>query len=93
MSTLTKEQLRAAAEARVRNALAHIQEAQNHLGAAREQLSALCGGIPVWKSAGKLYDRVHTFWYRVERFRQRGRFKLDDSNIKALERQAQERHS
>jgi hypothetical protein len=73
----TPEQLRAEAEARVRRALAHIQEAQNHLGHAQAELSGIERGVRAWRLVGRLYDRVHAAWYRVEAFRKAGRFTLD----------------
>lgn len=84
--SLSPEQLRAEAQLRVLRALEKIQEAQNQLGQACAELSALQGGVPVWKATSKLYDRVHALWYRVERFRQQGRYRLDSVNVQALER-------
>ena len=83
---LTDAQLRAAAEERVRRAMALVERAQNDLASACGELSALVGGIPVWKACHKLTDRVHAFWYRVQRFQQGGKFKLDRVNVEALER-------
>lgn len=86
MNALTPEQLRAAANDKVRRALMLIERAQNDLGSACAELSALEGGIPVWTACHKLTDKVHAFWYRVDRFRSSGRFKLDGTNVEALER-------
>lgn len=86
MSKLTQQQLQAEAELRVRRALQCIQRAQNELGTACAELAALRGGVPVWKAASALYDRVHAYWYRVEAFRMARRYSLDDMNIEALER-------
>jgi hypothetical protein len=80
----TPEQIRAAAEARVRHALAHIQEAQNHLHHAQAELSGIERGVTVWRLVGRLYDRVHAAWYRVEAFRKGGRFTLDGISTDAL---------
>jgi hypothetical protein len=74
----------AEAERRVQKALAHIQEAQAQLGRAAAELSNLEHGVVVWRMAGKLYDRVHAFWYRVEAFRKKGRFALDSIALDAL---------
>lgn len=91
-ATMTPERLRAESLARVRIALGHIQEAQNRLGDACAALSALNGGAGVHKSTSKLYDRVHSLWYQVDGFRQRGRFSLDDTNVDAiLKREAEAR--
>lgn len=76
----------AEAERRVREALDHIQNAQLELGRAAAALSSLQGGAGVWSATGKLYDRVHAHWYRVQTFQQRGRFSLDGIASKALER-------
>lgn len=81
MSALTKEEVQAEAELCVRRALAHIQEAQGRLDLACAELSKLMGGIPVWRATGKVSDRVRQLWYQVERFRGRGRFKLDDISV------------
>lgn len=89
-ATMSPERLRAESQARVRLALNHIQEAQNHLGHACSALSSLNGGHKVQQSTSKLYDRVHTLWYQVEGFRMRGRFELDDTNVDGiLKREAQ----
>jgi hypothetical protein len=86
MSTLTPEQLRAEANARVRNALARIERAQNELASACADLSSLVGGIQVWNVCHKLTDKVRDFWYRVDRFRAGGKFSLDSINVEAIER-------
>ena len=86
MNALTQEQLRAEAVLRVRRALAKVETAQNALNEACAELSALEGGIPVWTACHKLADKVHAFWYRVDRFRSGGKFKLDGTNVEALER-------
>jgi hypothetical protein len=84
MTPVPEQQLQAEAELRVRRALDHIQTAQQHLGRAAAELSNLEGGAIVWRAAGKLYDRIHSFWYRVEAFRQGGRFRLDSIAAEAL---------
>jgi hypothetical protein len=84
--SLSPEELRAEAELRVRRALAHIQQAQNALGSACSELSALEHGYPTQQAVSKVYDRVHELWYRVQRFQQSGRFRLDRTNVEALER-------
>lgn len=86
MSELTPAQIRAAATARADRALALIERAQHDLEAACGELSALNGGIPVWTACHKLTDKVHAFWYRVQRFRNGGRYSLDSTNVEALER-------
>lgn len=86
MSAVPPELARAEAQRLVREALDHIQEAQNELAHACAALSALVGGVPVWKATGKLYDSVHALWYRVDGFRTGGRYKLDGVNLEALAR-------
>lgn len=85
-ATLSPEDLKRAARERVQRAMTLIERAQNDLGAACAELSALEGGIPVWTACHKLTDKVHAFWYRVERFRNGGRYKLDGTNVEALQR-------
>ena len=55
------------ARARVRRALDEIQEAQNALGRALEQLSPITGGaLPTYSKGHKLYDQIHAYWYKVK---------------------------
>lgn len=84
---ISAEVLRAAGDARIKRAMAAIERAQNELAAACSELSALEGGIPVWRTCNKLTDRVHAHWYRVKDFRDRGRWKLDSTHVEALRRQ------
>lgn len=95
MPDLDPAVVRAEAEARVRRALDHIQQAQLELGRASAELASLEGGVVVWRLVGKAYDRVHAAWYRVESFRKGGRFKLDGSATEALAKRiaAGERHA
>lgn len=86
MNTLTEQQLRAAARERANRALALIERAQNDLASACAELSTLEGGVPVWNACHKMTDQVHAFWYRVERFRNGGRYKLDRTHAEALQR-------
>jgi len=82
----TKEQIRAEAQFRVREAMLHIENAQNELAAACRGLSAITGGVPVWKKCNKLHDRVHAFWHRVQTFSFGTRYGLDGVNVEALAR-------
>lgn len=51
---------------RIRRALDHLQEAQNLVGRALQELSPITGGaLPVWNLGHRLYDRVHAYWYKV----------------------------
>lgn len=92
MADLDPDAARAEAERLVREALDHIQQAQTHLGRASAALSNLERGAAVWKFVGALYDRVHAGWYRVEAFRQAGRFKLDDIAGAALAKRLSRGH-
>jgi hypothetical protein len=47
----------------------------------------------VWRLLGKLYDRVHAAWYRVESSRKAGRFRLDGIATDALARRAAQEHT
>lgn len=86
MNRPTDVQIAAAAQAKVARALALIERAQNDLGSACAELSALTGGVPVWRACHKLTDQVHKFWYRVHHWRGGGKFSLDSTNIDALAR-------
>lgn len=63
--SLSPEEKKAEVELRVAKALRHIENAQTELGHATALLSNFLRGAPEWKRAGKLYDLVHAFWYRV----------------------------
>lgn len=56
---------------RVRRALAHLQEAQNLVGRAMQELSPITGGaLPVWQKGHRLYDQVRAYWYKVNSLRE-----------------------
>jgi hypothetical protein len=88
VADLAPEVVRAEAERRVRAALEHIQLAQLELGRAQGELASIEGGVVVWRLIGRLYDRVHEAWYRVEAFRAGGRFSLDSISREALAKKA-----
>jgi hypothetical protein len=82
---------KAAARERVAAALRYIEDAQNRLESACQQLSAVTGGASVdWNRVSKLTDKVKAEWYRVEsRLQKNGkRYDLDYANKEALERRA-----
>lgn len=84
--------MRAAATVRIERALALIERAQNDLGSACGELSALEGAIPVWKATSAKYDQVKALWYRIHNQRMLGRYRLDETNIEAeLRRQGKTR--
>jgi transcriptional regulator len=58
----------------VRRALDLIEEAQRTLGRAAEELSPIQFGSPAQDRIMKLYDKVHSEWYRTRRL-------LDDKRI------------
>jgi hypothetical protein len=67
MSAAVKLDANAVAIARIRRALAHLQEAQNHVGRALQELSPITGGaLPVYSKGHRLYDQVHAYWYKVQ---------------------------
>lgn len=80
----TDAQVRAAAEARVRQAMRHIENAQNELRTACEMLSPITHGAALYTACGKLTDKVHAFWYRVQNFSYGRRYGLDSVNVEAL---------
>jgi hypothetical protein len=67
------------AEERFAYAMAQVQGAQELLAAASRNLSPIIGSVPEWRRAGRLYDTVKTFWYRLDAklSRRRGNMKLD----------------
>lgn len=87
MSKLSESQIKDATQLRISLAMHHIHKAQDELGRAQQALSALCWGAKEHATAGKLYDRVHDFWYRVQRLKYKPKVRLDQTNIEALERQ------
>lgn len=85
---LTPEEIRESAKARLRNAMVHIERAQNELDRACQELSPITWGDPLYTACGKIRERVHTFWYRVKNFRDTNKkYGLDASNIEALAKQ------
>jgi hypothetical protein len=65
------------AEARVRAALEHLQQAQVEVERARQQLAAVVGVLPEYDRLGKLYERVRAEWYRLAAKRGSPRLDLD----------------
>lgn len=88
MSKLTDDEIRQHTQARINQALAHVQRAQDELGKACSMLSALEWGNPAYKKAGKLYDNVHAFWYVVDNLRHNRKVRLDRTNIAAIEQRS-----
>lgn len=89
-ATLPPERLRAETDLRIRRALAKIQQAQYDLNDACSELSAICGGIPVWKATSRMSDAVRALWYRVDALRTKARhqskqrIRIDDTNIAGI---------
>lgn len=81
---LSPERMQLESRARISISLEHVQRAQDELSSACADLSALCGGSPLWNACHKLTDKVHAFWYRVDRFRAIGRYHLDDMNVDGI---------
>lgn len=72
---------KAAAEMRLEEALASIQEAQGLIDRAGAGLCSVRGMAKEWKQLGALYDKVKATWYAVNsrgrRLRSAGRLLLD----------------
>lgn len=64
---------------RVREALMHIQNAQDELNRACSQLSCLRFGQPQWRKTAKLADRVHAYWYVLREFGDNNNSLSDDA--------------
>ncbi len=61
-----------------------IEAAQRLLGDACGDLSSVLGLCPEWERVGKLYDKVHAEWHRVN-LKVEGGFDLDsDSKLRFL---------
>lgn len=88
--TVTNYMRKEAAHAKICLAMQRIERAQNELASACADLSAIRGGVPIWKACSSLTDRVKAYWYRVETFRRAGKFGLDDLHTETL-RQSLER--
>jgi hypothetical protein len=89
---LTPERMQAESRLRVQRALVRIQRAQDELRGACEELSALCYGDPLYRATGKLAERVHDHWYKVQAFMAKGKYWLDRDHVEAiLERDAEHR--
>lgn len=88
---LSEEQIKAATQARIVQALAKVQLAQDDLGRACEMLSPLEHAAPIYRKAQQLYDKVHSFWYVVEGLKHNPKVRLDRTNIEAIERDAASR--
>ena len=77
---MSKAILKAEALQRVRRALALIEQAQNDLNSACQQLSSLRGGYMRYRATGTLRDNVHQHWYRVQKLLHSKRLTLDGVN-------------
>jgi hypothetical protein len=77
--------LKRLADDRVNRCLDQVQRAQDELDRACNELSALCHGAVLYKATQTLRERVHRHWYKVQAFRQRGKYVLDHTNVTAIE--------
>lgn len=84
VAAIPAETLKAAALARVDQAMQHIQRAQDEMDRACEMLSPLCYAAPVYSKAQAIRERVHSFWYIVQNLRYAGKVRLDRCNVEAL---------
>lgn len=55
------------AQARVKQALSEIEDAQRSLARAAELLCPIVGFVNEWSVVGRLYDRVKAHWHKVNR--------------------------
>jgi hypothetical protein len=74
---------KAVARARVKQALAEIEEAQRRLANAAQLLCPIIGFVGEWTVLGKLYDRVKAHWHKVNR-RSLDNCDLDESAKRCL---------
>jgi hypothetical protein len=68
---------RAQARARVERALREVQEAQNRLNAACEQLSSCIGALRQWGQVGREADRCKRLWYAIAKLRESKTLDMD----------------
>jgi hypothetical protein len=61
----TKRQNVTGVKGRIDRALDSVQKAQTHLGRALEELSPIIGALPEYEAGQKVWDDVHSYWYRV----------------------------
>ena len=66
LKVVKDEQDNAEAVARVREAMALVEEAQRNLELACQRLSPIIGGAGQWRKVGALYDRVRAQWYTLD---------------------------
>ena len=87
---------KAIARGRVATALRYIEDAQNMLESACQELSGVTGGATVdWRRVSVLTDKVKAEWYRVEsRLQKNGkRYDLDYENAEGVRRRAAGGHA
>lgn len=69
-------------------ALRMIEEAQNLINAAAQELCDVRGMCPEWEASSRLHDQVNKYWYRVKnkftKLRQKGPLKLGDSDPETI---------
>jgi hypothetical protein len=75
---------KALAAERIASAMRRVEAAQNELHAAAADLSGIAGGLAWCRAAGALGDRAKALWYRLERFKNSGRYDLDGISRAAL---------
>jgi hypothetical protein len=81
VSSIALARRKAAAEERVKAALAAIEEAQGLIGQAVQALCPVNGLCPVYMKVSRLYDQVNRAWYvvrdRAAAVKGRGKLTLD----------------
>lgn len=81
---------KALARDRIAKALDHIQQAQNHLDYAGQEISAVCFALPLGNLVMNLRTRVHDAWHKINLALERDerspkpKFDLDELHKKDL---------
>ena len=81
---------KASAAAHVGRALRLVEQAQHLLEEACRELSPVVGGALQWAALGKLTDKTHAHWYRLDGWlsKNRGKLDLDEGTKLAEEKRA-----
>lgn len=86
MSATTK----AEAQRRVRQALAHVQRAQEEMGRAETALSNLLHAAPQCSKVSKTYEQIRATWYSVRNLQQSTVVDLDGIAAETFEASTRE---
>lgn len=84
MTQPQNEDTNALAAAKVRRAMALVEEAQNKLMEACQELSPIIGAVPQWRKTSSLHDRVKAHWYALDAWLRKSSHRIDvDGSHKA----------